>query len=368
MEKRDGYERLGEHLSHLGMGYPVTEDLIEILKENFTPLEAEVALAFPGKVAPMQPVGVDEILKGVDVTREELLDILESLSQRGLLFTGKTKDGERGYALHQVGFGFPQSFFWKGEDTPQARKMAGLISKYFNRKVTQESYSSSKTKPYRYIPVGISIETDKQAVFPHHMMEKVIDEAGLIGLAHCPCRLTYSMRGKGCEHPTEVCMKFNDLARYVIDRGLAKEITKEEALEVIKKSEEAGLVHFVDNAEGKIQHNCNCCGCACWNVGNIKRKKIPRDELMATYFLRKTDTDECTGCGECVEVCPVDALALEDDLPAVDEEWCIGCGVCATVCPNEAVKMKIRSDRTGQLPAANFRELHELILEEKGLK
>ncbi|NIR13077.1 MAG: hypothetical protein GWN86_03630 [Desulfobacterales bacterium] len=165
-------------------------------------------------------------------------------------------------------------------------------------------------------------------------------------------------------------MKFNDLAQYLIDRGLGREISKEEALRVIKKSEEAGLVHFVDNSEGDIQHNCNCCGCACWNVGNIRRRKIPRDVLMATYFLRETDEEQeqCVGCGECVEICPVDALKLEDGIIVVDEDWCIGCGVCATVCSTDAIEMKLRPDKTGQLPAAKFQELHEKILEEKGLR
>jgi len=368
VKKQDIYEKLGEHLSRLGMGYPLEEDLIEILRENYTKLEAKVALAIPNNVIPMEPVEVDEILKGVDLSREELVEILEHLDQKGLLFSRETKDGEKGYALLQVGFGFPQTFFWKGEDTPHARKMAKLMAKYFSRKVTEEAYSGSETKPYRYIPVWRAIETEKQAVLPQHMMEKVITEARLIAVAHCPCRVTYSMRGKGCDHPTEVCMKFNDLARFAIDKGIAKEITKEEAWDVIKLSEESGLVHFVDNAEGDVQHNCNCCGCACWNVGNIRRRKIPRDALMATYFLRETDEDECTSCGACVDVCPVDALELEDEFPRVDEEWCIGCGVCATVCPTRAAKMKLRSDRTGELPATSFEDLHEKILAEKGIK
>ena len=368
MEKQDVYIRLGEHLSRLGMGFPCTEDLIDILRENYTELEAEVALAIPNKVIPMKPVGINEIQKRISLTREKLAEALEDLYAKGLLYRGQVEDGEKGYALQQVGFGFPQTFFWKGEDSPQARKMAKMMAKYFNRKVTQEAFSHTGTKPYRYIPVKRSIEADKQAVYPHHLMEKVIQDAERIALAHCPCRIAYRLNGRGCEHPTEVCMKFNDLARYVIDKGLAREITKAEALEIIKKSEAARLVHFVDNTEGNIQHNCNCCGCACWNVGNIKRRKVPRDILMATYFIRETDPDECIACGECAEICPVDALKLENDVTVVDEEWCIGCGVCTTVCPTAAIRMKERPDKGGQLPAATFEKLHKKILKEKGLR
>ena len=258
METQDAYRRLGEHLSRMGMGLPLRDDLIELLKENLTPKEAEVAAAIPNTVIPLQPISVDEILTSVnDHSKEELKDVLEDLAQRGMLFSETMEDGEMGYALHQVGFGFPQTFLWKGEDTPHARKMARLTAKYFNRKVTQEAYGTD-TKPYRYIPVNRSIEIEKQAVYPRQMMENVIEQAEVLAVAHCPCRVGYALCGKGCEHPTEVCMKFNKMARYVIDRGLAREITKEEALKIIKIAEEAGLVHFVDNTEGNIQHNCNC--------------------------------------------------------------------------------------------------------------
>ena len=368
MEKQDIYEKLGKHLSLLGMGYPYTEDLIEILRQNYTELDAKVALAIPTKVIPLEPVGIDEIQKGIDLPREKLKETLENLDEKGMLFSGDTTGGEKGYALHQVGFGFPQTFFWKGEETPHSREMAKLISKYFNRKVTEECLSGAETKAYRYVPVVRSIEPERQAVFPFHMMEKVIKEAKVIALAHCPCRIIYKMRGGKCDHPTEVCMKFNELARYVIAKGIAKELSKQEALEKIKETEEAGLVHFVDNAKGDIRHNCNCCGCACWNVGNISRRKIPRDVIMETYFIRETDRDRCTGCGACAEICPVRTVELKDDFPLTEEEWCIGCGVCSTVCPSDAAKMKLRPDKTGEIQANNFRELQEKILEEKGLK
>lgn len=365
MVNGDIYSRLAEHLSRLGMGYPVSEDLIVILKEIFSPLEAGVALAIPSRPIPLEPVGVDEIAEGINIPREMLLEELQGLDEKGLLFSSTTEGGEKGYALHQVGFGFPQIFHWKGEDTPRARKMAALTAKYFNRQVTREAFGPSDTKPYRYIPVGRTVPAGIQAVYPFHMMEDVVRKARLIAVGHCPCRIAFRLAGKGCGHPTEVCMKFNVMARYVIDKGLAREIPREEAMEIVRKSEEAGLVHFVDNAEGDVQHNCNCCGCACWNVGSIRRRKIPRDVLMATYFFRTTDETLCMGCGECADICPVDAVKIEGGAPVTEEAWCIGCGLCATVCPSEAVQILIRPDKSGALPASSFRELHQTIRKEK---
>ena len=367
MEEQDVYSRLAHHLSNVGMGYPVRDTLLEILREHLEPDEAEIALALPTGVIPFSPVTVDEVLDRIAMPRDELESALERLAQKGALYVGPTASGETGYALLHVGFGFPQTFFWKGEDTPHARKMALLVAKYFNRQVTTEAYGSP-TKQYRYIPVGKAIRSDLQAVFPIQLMEQVIAGARRIAVAHCPCRVSYRLVGRGCDHPTEVCMKFDELADYVIDRGLARELTREEALDVIRVSEEAGLVHFVDNAEGEIKHNCNCCGCACWNVGNIRRRRIPRDAIMATYFMRHTDPEECTGCGECVTICPVEAVRLSDEVPVTDGDWCIGCGVCATVCPSNAISLQVREDKAGERPASTFRALHRKILDEKRLK
>jgi ferredoxin len=156
------------------------------------------------------------------------------------------------------------------------------------------------------------------------------------------------------------------MADFVIERGLAREVTREEAGAIVEESEKAGLVHFVDNAQGKVKHNCNCCGCSCWNVGSIRRRKIPRDVLMATYFLRETEEGACLGCGACAEICPVVAVTMEGEVPVVDRQWCIGCGVCAGVCPAGAVQIVLRTDR--REPPQDFQELHERILREKGYR
>ena len=197
------------------MGYPIRDDLIDILVENLTPWEAEVALAIPTGVIPMTPVSPKDISPNIDLPLAELIRALDELTGKGMLFSGKTETGEKGYALLQVGFGFPQTFFWKGEDTPHSRKMAQMVAKYFNRDVTAEAYGS-KTKPFRYIPVGKSLKQDLQAVYTYHMMEKVIEKTQVIAVAHCPCRISYRLAGRGCGHPTEVCMKFDELAEFVI--------------------------------------------------------------------------------------------------------------------------------------------------------
>lgn len=48
--------------------------------------------------------------------------------------------------------------------------------------------------------------------------------------------------------------------------------------------------------------------------------------------------DDCTGCALCVEVCPENALAIENDVVTIIEGIdCEYCGECESVCPTEAI-------------------------------
>lgn len=48
--------------------------------------------------------------------------------------------------------------------------------------------------------------------------------------------------------------------------------------------------------------------------------------------------EKCTGCGDCVDVCPVEALSVENGKAVVNEE-CIDCGACVNMCKNEALSL-----------------------------
>ena len=360
---KDVYNRLAKHLSTLGMGLPHKDELVDILKSVFSESEAQVALLLPTNHIPLKPMPVVDLARSSNMGIQEVTDILESLAAKKLIFAGKAENGERGYALHQAGFGFSQAFFWEGKDTPQARNMTRLILKYFNRQVTQEAFGAKKVKPYRYIPIQQSLDPEIQAVLPHDRMDTILNQAQRFALAHCPCRVEAGLMGRACEHPLEVCLKFDQMADYLIEQGLGREISREEARQVVNNAARIGLVHFVDNAAGHVQHNCNCCGCACWNVGSIRRRKIPRDDLMAVYFIRQTDNSACVGCGECVEICPVDAITIESELAVVDDQWCIGCGVCMNRCDFDAIQI-VRKEVAAEIPS-DFESLHQKILQSK---
>jgi NAD-dependent dihydropyrimidine dehydrogenase PreA subunit len=61
-------------------------------------------------------------------------------------------------------------------------------------------------------------------------------------------------------------------------------------------------------------------------------------EKKKTMHEVKVDTEKCTGCGECVDICPEDVYELQDEKSVpVDAEECSGCESCIEVCEQEAI-------------------------------
>ena len=359
----DIYHRLAKHLQDLVMGYPFNEALTDLLKETYSPVEAQVALAIPNDLAPLEVVDLETIVARCDLPRSTVSEALQSLSDRNMLYTRTSTSGKLGYALLQVGYGIPQTFFWGGQTDERAQRMAKLVLNYFSVPTTQKVYGDVSTKSFKYTPANVSLEVEMQGVMPNEQMGPIVDASNKIAVAHCPCRMSAKILGRtDCQHSLEVCIKYDELAEFVIDKGLAREISKDEALKILADSEREGLVHMVDNTQGQIKHTCNCCGHYCWNVGILRRRKIPRDMLMAVYFIRETELDECIGCGACADICPVDAVKMVDEQPVVDPNWCIGCGVCAVSCPADVISIRRRLENR---PPNTFADLHHRIKQEK---
>lgn len=225
MNREELYHKLAVHLSSMYLGWlgrPPKEELIEILKEKFNEEEAEVLLSIPATTVPLELIELDEIASKTSLPQERLEAILERLSSRGLLFSGETVEGRKGYALLRSGYGFPQTFHWKRQHDPHAKRMAELLWKYHFPKV-KDARVSRRPPNYRYVPVNKSIDIQQQAIYPFEMMEEIVRRAEKIAVAHCPCRMKFELvSGKSCGHPLEVCLKFDEMAEYLIRGRIGK--------------------------------------------------------------------------------------------------------------------------------------------------
>jgi len=53
----------------------------------------------------------------------------------------------------------------------------------------------------------------------------------------------------------------------------------------------------------------------------------------------QVDREKCTGCGICVDACPVESIAVENGKAKIDAEKCVDYGRCVEECPNEAISI-----------------------------
>ena len=137
----------------------------------------------------------------------------------------------------------------------------------------------------------------------------------------------------------EVCLALGEMGQMYVEQGHGKEITKEEALEYLKKNEEEGLIFQVSNSQEFI-FVCSCCSCCCEGLIGLKQIPNPADYSSSNYQAI-VDDDLCSGCGSCVDRCQFDAITLDSDFAVIQEKRCIGCGNCIIVCPEEAISLII---------------------------
>lgn len=170
------------------------------------------------------------------------------------------------------------------------------------------------TGPMRVIPIETAIEGETRRA-SYEEVSKYLNENSIFSVSDCSCRTSREAMGEGCGHLKEdMCIQLGHAAEHYIRTGRGRKITREEAFEIIKRAEENGLMHQIPNVDGpgKTHAICNCCGCSCYAT-RIAGMFLNNDMVRSNY-VSKVDKDKCVACGECVEVCPVNALKLGQKL------------------------------------------------------
>jgi len=343
----DIYEKLRERLDMFPQGFPRTESGVEmeILRELFSLDEAEIMLALGPSPEPVSSVagkmGRDEKKLG-----EQLYD----MSRRGLILRFRVSEEEALYFLAPLVVGI-----WEFQVKNLNDQNIRLYEKYHEEAMVPER-RKSKAAGFRVIPVEEEVQDDTQ-VESYEKVSEIIESSTRFAVADCICRKEAQMFGHGCDKLLEGCMMFDMAAEYYIENEFGREISKEEARQILTKAEEDGLVHHSSNHLGKKIFICNCCGCCCKALANLTKHDNP-DAIARSNFYAVIDADDCNACEVCIDRCQVDAIQLMDDVAEVDKDACIGCGLCVSSCPTEGISL---ARKTGDEVSPIFTDDAELL-------
>lgn len=336
------YLGLQKRLDRSTQGAPPSESLFRILEVLFSEDEAELVSKLP-----LVPFSVDDASKLWKMGEDEAFKVLDELSDKGILFDSEN-DGKHFYILAPTMAGFFEFSLMRTDGR-------------FDRKVLSELYHQYINVEEDFLHEVLALEPPIDRVFVHEdqipeerelvildyeRATKVVETASCITVGTCYCRHKMEHMGKACDNPQDVCLTFNGAAKTLSSHGIAREISKEEAMEILKKVRELGLVQIGDNVQTGVNWICNCCSCCCEAIQGYKRLGyMPKVNSDFQPFIN----EKCVGCGICVERCPVDAIDLKEKKAVVDIDVCFGCGVCSRFCNVDAIDM-VRREKTRFIP------------------
>ena len=328
----DAYERLAKYLDTLPASYPPAPDGVELrlLEHLFTPQEAKLALHLS-----LIDQDIPHISRQAGLSVEEASVLLAKMLKKGLINGSQSKDKGPTYSISQFVIGF-----YEGQVNQLDKDTIELFEAY--APYWFEKGSWKKVPQLRTIPVMQAIPITSE-VLPYMQIEEIIRSKKDIAVRNCVCRQEQQLIGKGCSNPIETCMTFDGAARSTVENGIGRMISVEEAMDIIEEAQIKGLVLQPSNSKNPIVL-CICCSCCCGVLRHIKADPNP-GSLVANPFVTNYDQLKCISCAVCVDICPMEALTL-DDLGYINfaQNRCIGCGLCVGVCPSSALQLVLREE------------------------
>jgi Pyruvate/2-oxoacid:ferredoxin oxidoreductase delta subunit len=339
----ESYKRLQKRLDDSPQGAPASDALFKILEILFTEKEAEYV-----SVLPISLFTVKEAAKLWNKTEEESKKILDKLAGKGILFDFEKGDTQA-YLLAPPVVGFFEFSLMRTDGKFNRKVLSELYYQYIN---TEEEFMKRNfgldTPIYRVLVQEDAVQKkDKSVILDYEMASHLIKTASCITVGNCYCRHKMEHVGKECDKPQKVCLSLNLAAKSLAKHNIAKKISKKEALEILDKCIDLGLVQMGDNIQEGVGWICNCCGCCC--EGLQAYKKMGYKSRIHSNFLAENNQKKCKGCGVCKKRCPVNAISMKGKkgkkkTAKVDYNRCIGCGVCTRFCLPKSIKLERREN------------------------
>ncbi len=345
LRNRQGiYGRLQERLDRFPIGAPPAEALYEILKGLFTEEEAAVGCRMPLKFTDLAGIA-----RRTGRSPHALRSVLERMAEKGLVMDFERR-GKTVYILSPTVLGFFEFAFMRvRDDIPQKEIARHMIAYAHDDPAFARSVFAGKVQAARTLVHETAVDAgDATRILDHERASQVVRDAAAHAVSLCYCRHIQEHAGTPCGKPMEVCTSLNMAADFLARRGLARKISREEALDIFAATREAGLVHIGENVRKRPVFVCHCCGCCCMMLSAINRFRM-FDAVVTSPYLAAVDRAACSGCGSCAKRCPVKAIATDgtgtEARAVVDEAVCLGCGVCRPACARKALRMEPRKER-----------------------
>jgi H+/Na+-translocating ferredoxin:NAD+ oxidoreductase subunit B len=330
------YHRLAKVLDTLPSGFPATESGVELqlLEKIFSPEEAELFCDLR-----LQPQTPEEIAQRTGRPLQGLKETLQDMAAKGQC--SEVRLGAISY-FKMVPWVLG---IYEYQVHRMDREFAELAEVY--SPIYFDQFFNTTPQFMQTVLVEEAIPNEQEAL-PYEKVSAIIEQGKSFRVEDCICKKGQGLLDNPCEKPVEVCLAVAPVPGYFEQFDKGRILTKDEAREIIRVSEEEALVHLSANFQQDQHFICNCCGCCCGVLRSINESKIPAGTVINTHYYAEKDPDLCTECGVCAdERCQVNAIVEEDGEYRFIQEACIGCGLCVSTCPNEAITM-IRKDEARQ--------------------
>ncbi|PKL40640.1 MAG: pyridine nucleotide-disulfide oxidoreductase [Spirochaetae bacterium HGW-Spirochaetae-1] len=282
----------------------------KILEPVVTEAMAEVGLCLKLR----KPMSAAEVAPLCGKSVEETEKLLWELAVAGVAFVNKI-DGVDKYWQDLWVPGHMEMMVNNKENVKKYPQIAEAFDAYGKRRgPATAGIFPVGLGPMRVIPIEQSLNGESRTA-SYEEVSTYLNENNLFSVSDCSCRTSREIMGEGCGHLKEdMCIQMGHAAEYYIRTGRGREITREEAFEIIKKAEANGLMHSIPNTDGpgKTHAICNCCGCGCFSMRVAEMWTNP--DMVRSNYVSHVDQDKCVACGECVENCPMNALRLGQKL------------------------------------------------------